>query len=72
MKFSPPGTGMWATREGSTTITTDVPIEIETQVLEKLVYFNFKHGLANATYEKHNIQAGTMRWSTYVKTSGGV
>jgi len=66
IKFSPPGTGMWTAREGSATITNDVPIDIETHILEKLVYFNFKHGLATATYETHNIQARTMRWSTYV------
>ena len=42
MPFSPPDTGMWS-RDGTCTEgLRNVPCDIETQILEKLVIFNFK------------------------------
>ena len=67
MPFSPPDTDMWF-RDG-TEVRRNVPCDIESQVLEKLVIFNFKAGLSQSVYEKQCLEPGTMMWSTYIKMS---
>ena len=70
LDFSPPGIGMWKGRHGIN-VARDIACNVEEEVVGKVVRFEVPTGLCQAMYDKQQLPAGTLRWASYLKTSGG-